>query len=101
MSTAESLRVARGGSRIGHHKMSAHLFFNPPPSTHHPERRRAANKAAFKAGKDRADLYTDAWDGSEWKGGRVNILSVLILISVAVPLAGIAFAFWSYGRYWG
>lgn len=75
--------------------------FHQKTLPHPPERRRAANKAAFKSGRDRDDLYTDAWDGSEWKGSNVNILTVLIAISVAVPVAGIAFAFWSYGRYWG
>ena len=75
--------------------------FSPKKHSPSPERRRAANKAAFKSGRDRDDLYTDAWDGSEWKGSKVNILTVLIAISVAVPAASIAFAFWSYGRYWG
>jgi hypothetical protein len=45
-------------------------------STVHPAAyRRAANEAANN-GKERKDLYTENWDGSEWKGKGFNILQV-------------------------
>lgn len=39
-------------------------------------RRREANYQANKGKRDREDLYTDNWDGSEWKGKKVNVLVV-------------------------
>jgi hypothetical protein len=64
------------------------------------EYRRQANLAANN-GKDRKDLYTDNWDGDKYKGNPVNILSVLIVISILVPVAGLVFAFNTYGKLWG
>jgi len=43
----------------------------------------------------------DNWDGSEYKGSRWNILTVLGLLFVLVPVAGLAFAYQSYGVLWG
>lgn len=43
----------------------------------------------------------DNWDGSEYKGSRWNILSVLALLFFLVPVAGLAFAYTSYGVLWG
>ena len=34
-------------------------------------------------------------------GNPVNVLSVILVISFLVPLAGLAFAYWSYGVLWG
>lgn len=62
--------------------------------------RRAANLEANN-GKDRKDLYTDNWDGSEYKGSPVNILSIILVVSVLTPLAGIIFAYFTYGKLWG
>jgi len=62
--------------------------------------RKAANQAANN-GRERKDLYTDNWDGSEYKGSRWNILTVLALLFVLVPVAGLAFAYQSYGVLWG
>ena len=62
--------------------------------------RRAANWAANN-GRERKDLYTDKWDGAEYKGSPVNILTVILAISVLVPLAGIIFATQTYGTLWG
>ena len=42
-----------------------------------------------------------AWEGSEFVGSSNNILTWLIVASVAAPLAGLAFAYWSYGTLWG
>ncbi|GAX83795.1 hypothetical protein CEUSTIGMA_g11220.t1 [Chlamydomonas eustigma] len=64
------------------------------------EYRRTANFAANN-GKERKDLYTDNWDGSEWKGGRFNILTFVASLFVLVPLAGLAFAYFTYGDLWG
>ena len=63
-------------------------------------RRKAANQAANK-GRERKDLYTDAWDGSVYKGSSFNILSVLALLFVLTPLVGLAFAYLTYGELWG
>ena len=82
-----------------------------PPSLHPPHppdklpipflaRRKQANWEANN-GKERKDLYTDNWDGSEYKGSGFNILTLLIALSVLVPAAGLAFAYWSYGTLWG
>jgi hypothetical protein len=43
----------------------------------------------------------EAWEGSEFVGSSNNILTWLIVASVAAPLAGLAFAYWSYGTLWG
>ncbi len=52
-------------------------------------------------GRERKDLYTDNWDGSEYKGSSFNVLTVLAVVSVLTPLLGLAFAYWSFGVYWG
>jgi hypothetical protein len=74
------------------------------PPTHPPspaaEYRRAANLAANN-GKERKDLYTDNWDGSEYKGSKFNILTLLAALFVLVPVLGLGFAYWSYGVLWG
>eukprot|EP00884_Botryococcus_braunii_P020014 jgi/Botrbrau1/6697/Bobra.0202s0034.1 len=64
------------------------------------EYRRQANLAANK-GKERKDLYTDNWEGSEYKGSSINILTVLIALFILVPVAGLAFAFATFGTLWG
>ncbi|KAG1655832.1 hypothetical protein FOA52_013288 [Chlamydomonas sp. UWO 241] len=64
------------------------------------EYRRAANSAANN-GKERKDLYTDNWDGSEYKGGDNNILTWVIALFFLVPVLGLGFAYWSYGTLWG
>jgi hypothetical protein len=63
-------------------------------------RRREANLTANK-GKDRKDLYTDNWEGSEFKGSSFNVLTVILIVSVLTPLFGIIFAYFSYGKLWG
>ena len=57
--------------------------------------------ARYKKRKDRPDLYTNKWDGSEYKGSPFNVLNVILAVSVLVPLLGIGFALWSYGTLWG
>jgi len=64
------------------------------------QRRRDANEAANN-GKDRKDLYTDNWDGSEYKGSQFNILNLLVALFVLVPVLGLVFAYFSYGDLWG
>lgn len=64
------------------------------------ERYRRANREANN-GREREDLYTDNWDGDVYKGGKVNILSVLIAVSILAPLAGLLFALQTYGTLWG
>lgn len=47
------------------------------------------------------DLYTNNWDGSEYKGSGNNILTWLAVLFVATPVAGLVFAKLTYGVYWG
>lgn len=64
------------------------------------ERYRQANLEANN-GKERKDLYTDNWDGDQYKGSSVNVLSVIAFVSIFTPLAGLVFAYFTYGVYWG
>jgi hypothetical protein len=64
------------------------------------EQWRAANWEA-NMGKERKDLYTEKWDGAEYKGSPLNVLTVILIVSVLVPAIGIVFALRSYGILWG
>lgn len=64
------------------------------------ERRRQANLEANN-GKERKDLYTDNWAGSEYRGSPFNILTLLAALFFLVPIAGLAFAYFTYGDLWG
>ena len=64
------------------------------------EYRREANRIANN-GRERKDLYTDNWDGDQYKGSSFNILTVLAVISVLVPVLGLVFAYQTYGVLWG
>ena len=71
-------------------------------------------------------MYTDKWDGSEWKGNSFNILTFIVCPSrlermmyfvsstkadkyiaeqgalfILTPVLGLAFAYFSYGILWG
>ena len=39
--------------------------------------------------------------GDEYKGSAFNIGSLLVFLFFAVPIAGLAFAYFSYGELWG
>lgn len=69
------------------------------PSTVREEiaRRRAVNDVAYR---DRR-LNSDAWEGSEYKGSKYNILTLLVALFLLVPVLGLAFAFQTYGVLWG
>jgi hypothetical protein len=69
------------------------------PSTVREEiaRRKAVNDVAYR---DRR-LNSDAWEGSEYKGSPFNILTLLAALFLLVPIAGLAFAYQSYGVLWG
>lgn len=45
--------------------------------------------------------YTNNWDGSEYKGSQFNILTLLAVLFVLTPVAGLAFAKLTYGTLWG
>ncbi len=45
--------------------------------------------------------YTDKWDGDQFKGSPVNELTVILAVSVLTPLAGLAFAYFTFGTLWG
>lgn len=60
-----------------------------------------AARAEAKKRIDRADLYTDNWGGDKWKGGKVNVLSIILAVSVLVPLGGLLFAYLTFGTLWG
>lgn len=69
------------------------------PSTVREEiaRRRAVNDVAYR---DRR-LNSDAWEGSEYKGSKVNILTLLVALFLLVPVLGLGFAYKTYGVLWG
>ena len=50
---------------------------------------------------DREDLYTENWGGDKWKGDKVNVLSIIVAVSIIVPLVGLAFAYLTFGKLWG
>lgn len=60
-----------------------------------------AARAEAKKRIDRADLYTDNWGGDKWKGGKVNVLSIILAVSILVPLGGLLFAYLTFGTLWG
>jgi hypothetical protein len=60
-------------------------------------RRKAANEVTYR---DRR-LVSDAWDGSEFRGSKFNILTLLVILFVAVPVVGLGFAYKTYGVLWG
>ncbi len=70
------------------------------PGSWWTEYRRQANLQANN-GKERKDLYTDNWDGSEYKGSPFNILTFLVALFILVPVAGLVFAFATFGSLWG
>jgi hypothetical protein len=70
------------------------------PTQQELEWRRQANLEANN-GKERKDLYTDNWDGDVYKGRKLNVLTVILLASVLAPLAGLIFAYQTYGVLWG
>eukprot|EP00891_Asterochloris_glomerata_P002084 jgi/Astpho2/2084/Aster-00571 len=50
---------------------------------------------------ERKDLYTDAWAGDKWKGSKFNILSLVVILFLLTPVAGLVFAYVTYGSLWG
>ena len=60
-----------------------------------------AARAEAKKRIDRADLYTDNWGGDKWKGSKVNVLSIILAVSILVPLGGLLFAYLTFGTLWG
>lgn len=61
----------------------------------------AAKQLEARKRKDRADLFTDNWGGDVWKGSKVNVLSIILAVSVLVPLGGLLFAYLTFGTLWG
>eukprot|EP00803_Ostreobium_quekettii_P009009 evm.model.scf_351.6 EVM.evm.TU.scf_351.6 scf_351:47488-50920(-) len=64
------------------------------------DRWRKANYEANK-GLDRKDLYTENWAGSEYRGSKFNILTLIGALFVLTPVAGLVFAYLTYGKLWG
>jgi hypothetical protein len=44
---------------------------------------------------------SDNWDGSEYKGSRWNILTLLAALFFLVPVGGLVFAWQTFGVLWG
>jgi len=63
-------------------------------------RRKYANRRANN-GRDRKDLYSENWDGSEYKGDSRNILTFVGALFILTPLGLLVFAYTSYGTLWG
>jgi hypothetical protein len=64
------------------------------------ERRRKANYEANN-GRERKDLITENWDGSVYRGSANNVLTWIIVAAVGAPVAGLIFAYCTYGKLWG
>eukprot|EP00775_Hariotina_reticulata_P007696 gene7696-7895_t len=45
-------------------------------------------------------LYTNNWQGDVYVGSNVNILTVIMGLTIAIPLLGLLFAYLSYGTLW-
>ncbi|KAL0023843.1 hypothetical protein WJX77_010573 [Trebouxia sp. C0004] len=61
----------------------------------------AARQLEARKRKDRGDLFTDNWGGDVWKGSKINVLSVILAVSILVPLGGLLFAYLTFGTLWG
>lgn len=61
----------------------------------------AAEQLEKRKREDRPSLFTDNWGGDTWKGGRINVLSVILIVSILVPLGGLIFAYFTFGTLWG
>ena len=61
---------------------------------------KAANRAA-NGGKERKDLVSENWDGADYRGSNINILTVIVGLFVLVPLIGLVFAYFTWGTLWG
>ena len=46
-------------------------------------------------------MYTDNWGGDKWKGDKVNVLSIIVVVSILGPLVGLVFAYLTFGKLWG
>lgn len=51
--------------------------------------------------RERDDLYSDNWDGDEYKGSNFNELTVGLGIAIATPVIGLLIAAATYGKLWG
>lgn len=76
------------------------LFLMKTISCMHPERYKKANLEANK-GVERKDLYSESWAGDQYRGSSFNILTVIGALFILTPVAGLAFAYFSYGVLWG
>eukprot|EP01023_Acetabularia_acetabulum_P006080 TRINITY_DN1252_c0_g1_i1.p3 TRINITY_DN1252_c0_g1~~TRINITY_DN1252_c0_g1_i1.p3 ORF type:complete len:149 (-),score=8.21 TRINITY_DN1252_c0_g1_i1:1225-1671(-) len=47
------------------------------------------------------DLYSENWQGGVYVGKTWNIMTIILLLSAMVPIAGLLFAYFTYGRLWG
>ncbi|DBA70368.1 hypothetical protein WJX79_005895 [Trebouxia sp. C0005] len=61
----------------------------------------AAKQLEARKRKDRGDLFTDNWGGDVWKGSKINVLSIILAVSILVPLGGLLFAYLTFGTLWG
>lgn len=59
-----------------------------------------SEKGAARFGPDSARYGTSNWDGDHYLGGRWNALSIGYLIFLLTPLAGLVFAYLTYGTLW-
>lgn len=57
-------------------------------------------KAEEKALHREDELFSSNWAGDVYIGGRWNTLSVLYLVFMMTPLAGLVFAYVTYGTLW-
>ncbi|KAG2493599.1 hypothetical protein HYH03_008117 [Edaphochlamys debaryana] len=82
------------------YKRTRELANSPRTVREEIEYRRMANLIANN-GKERKDLYTENWAGSEYRGSPWNIGTLVAALFVLTPVAGLLFAWFGYGIYWG
>lgn len=58
-------------------------------------------RAERKANRGVEGLNSDNWQGDEYVGSRWNILSLMMGLIIAIPVAGLLFAWATYGTLWG
>eukprot|EP01025_Chloroclados_australasicus_P069820 TRINITY_DN990_c0_g3_i1.p2 TRINITY_DN990_c0_g3~~TRINITY_DN990_c0_g3_i1.p2 ORF type:complete len:150 (+),score=9.36 TRINITY_DN990_c0_g3_i1:81-530(+) len=47
------------------------------------------------------DLYSANWEGGEYVGKKWNIMTFILSLSFLIPILGLVFAYFTYGKLWG
>jgi len=61
----------------------------------HKERERRAREEM------NSTFESEHWEQDKWVGGSWNVLTALVMITSFCVLAGLLYAWWSFGKVWG